>query len=91
MLTVLGIVATLSFLVAIGFVFSKTVPSMPNKVCRFLFLFTLWVPLNFVFNYVHVWAFGWHRMSWTGAIIIAVLFATFGTFVPPQPHDPSTR
>jgi len=91
MLTIVGIVATLAFMMAIGFVFSKTVPSMPNKVCRFLFLFALWVPLNFLFNYINVWAFGWHRMSWTGAIIIAVLLATCGTFVPLQSHDPSTR
>jgi hypothetical protein len=91
MLFVLGIVATLALAVGVGFIFSKTAPSMPNKICRFVFLFALWVPLNFVFNYVNVWAFGFHRMSWTGAIIIAVLLAGCGTFLPPQPHDPKTQ
>lgn len=89
-LGILGIVAWCAIAVGIGFIFSKTLPSMPNKVCRFVFLFALWVPLNFVFNYVNVWAFGYHKMSWTGAIFIALLLATYGTFLPPQPHNPNT-
>jgi accessory gene regulator protein AgrB len=72
-------------LMGIAFILSKTVPIMPNKVCRFVFLFVLWVPLNFVFNYLNVWAFGYHKMSRTAAIIIALLIATFQTFVPPEP------
>jgi hypothetical protein len=91
MLPVLGIVVTCAMLVGIAFIFSKTVPSMPNKVCRFVFLFVLWLPLNFVFNYVNVWAFGYHKMSWTGAIIIALLLASYGTLLPPQPHKPDTQ
>jgi hypothetical protein len=89
-LGIIGIVTTLALSVGISFIFRKTAPSMPNKRCRFIFLFALWVPLNFVFNYVNVWAFGYHRMSWTGAIIIALLLAAYGTFLPPQPHNPNT-
>ena len=57
---------------------------MPNKVCRFVFLFLLCVPLSFVINDVRVWSAGYHKMGWTGALIIALLFAAFGTFW--QPH-----
>jgi len=76
--------------VGIAFILSKTVPSMPNKVCRFVFLFVLWVPFNFAINYVNVRLLGYHKMGWTAASIIALLFATFGTFWPPQPHDSNT-
>ncbi len=41
-----GIVATYAMLVGVAFIFGKTVPSMPNKVCRFVFLFALWVPYH---------------------------------------------
>lgn len=84
---ILGIVASFAILVGMAFILSKTVPSMPNKVCRFVFLFVLWVPFSFVDNYVNVWALGYHKMSWTGALIIALLPATYGTFLPPQPHN----
>lgn len=87
MLFVLGIIATLA--ISVGIAFGKTVPIMPNKVCRFVFLFVLGLPLNFVINYVNVWAFGYHKMSRTGAIIIALLLATYGTFLPLEPHNPS--
>lgn len=76
MLPVLGIVATLAIAVGAAFILGETMPIMPNKVCRFVFLFVLGVPLNFVINYVNVWAFGYHKMSRTGAIIIALLLAT---------------
>jgi len=87
MLPVLGIVARCAILVGMAFILGKTVPSMPNKVCRFVFLFVLCVPLNFVMNYVNVRLLGYHRMGWTGASIIALLFATVGTFWPPEPRD----
>jgi len=67
-----------------AFILGKTVPSMPNKVCRFVFLFVLCVPLNFVMNYVNVRLLGYHGMGWTGASIVALLFATVGTFWPPE-------
>ena len=56
----------------LAFILSETVPS-PNKVCRFVFLFVLGVPLNVVINYVNVWTLGYHKMGWTGAFIIALL------------------
>jgi len=87
MLTILGMVARLSVLVGAAFIFSKTVASMSNKVFRFVVLFVLCVPLNFVINYVNIWAFGYHKMGWNGALIIALVFATWGTFLGPQPHN----
>jgi hypothetical protein len=70
-----------------AFILGKTVPSMPNKVCRFIFLFVLCVPFSFVVDWVHVWAFGYHKIGWTGALISALLPATYGTFLPPQSHN----
>ena len=90
MLPVLGIVARCAIIVGIAFILSKTVPSIPNKVWRFVFLFVLCVPLNFVINYINVWAFGYHKIGWTAAFIGALLLATFGTFWPPEPHNSNT-
>ncbi len=84
------VVARGAVLVGVVFVLSKSVPSMPNKVCRFVFLFFLGVLLNFVINYVDVWTLGYHKMGLTGAFIIALLFATYGTFWPPQTHNSNT-
>ena len=74
----------------IAFLLSKTAPSIPNKWgYRFVFLFVLCVPLNFGVNYVNVRLLGYHQMGWGGASIIALLlalfFATFGTFWEQQP------
>ena len=74
-----------------AFVLSKAVPSMPNKVWRFVFLFVVGVPLGFFVNYFDVRLLGYHNVGWTGAFIIALVFATFGTFWPPQPHNSNTR
>lgn len=91
MLFVLGSFASLSITLGMAFILSKTVSSTRNKVGRFFFLFVLCVPFNFVINHIHVWAFGYHKMSRTGDIIIALLLAAYGTFLPPQPHNPDTR
>lgn len=80
MLPVLGIVARCAIAVGVAFILSKAVPSMANKVSRFVFLFVLCVPLNFVSNYVDVRLLGYHKMGWAGASIIALLVATFGLF-----------
>ena len=90
MLPILGIVARVAILLGSAFILSKTAPSIPNKwVYRFVFLFALGLPLNFVGNYVDVRLLGYHKMGWGGASIIALLlalfFATFGTFWEPQP------
>jgi hypothetical protein len=90
MLTILGMVARFSVLVGAAFILGKTVASMSNKAFRFVTLFVLCVPLNFVINYVNVRAFGYHKMGWNGAFIIALIFATWGTFLGPQPHDSNT-
>jgi hypothetical protein len=78
--------------IAVGFAFilGKTLPSMPNKVCRFLFLFVLGVTMIFVINYVHVRTLGFHQMGWTRALTIALLGPTWGTFWTPQPRNSKT-
>jgi hypothetical protein len=86
-----SIIIYLAILTGFAFILSKTVASIPNKACRFVSLFVLCVPLNFVINYVNVRTFGYHKMGWTGASIIALLFATFGTFWPPQPHNSDSQ
>ena len=48
-----AVVANVAILMGLAFILSKTVPSIRNKVCRFVFLFVLGVPLNFVINYVN--------------------------------------
>jgi hypothetical protein len=91
MLFALGVLARIAISVGMSFIVSETVPSMPNKVCRFAFLFVLCVLFNFVINYFDVRLLRYHNMSWAGASIIALLFAAFGTFWPPQPRNSSTE
>lgn len=86
MLSLLGIIARIAIAVGMAFILSKTVPSIPNKwVYRFVFLFVVGVPFNFVVNYVNVRLLGYHEMGWGGAsvisLFIALFFATFGTFL----------
>lgn len=88
--TILGMVAAFSVLVGVAFILGKTVAKMSNKVFRFVGLFVLCVPLNFVINHVNIWALGYHKMGWNGAFIIALIFATWGTFLGPQPHNSNT-
>jgi hypothetical protein len=85
-----SIIASCAILVGFAFILSRTVPRMRNKGCRFAFLFVLCVPLNFVVNYVDVRTLGFHKMGWVGSFIIALLFATYRTFWPPQPHKSNT-
>jgi hypothetical protein len=54
-------------------------------------LFVLGVPLNFVVNFVNVRLLGYHKMGWGGASIIALFFATFGTFWDSQPTQLETK
>jgi hypothetical protein len=75
-----GFAAQFAIVLIIAFVLATTVPLMPNKVWRFVYLFLFAIPLNFAVNYVNVWAFGYHRMSRTGALIIAFVLAVYGTF-----------
>jgi hypothetical protein len=91
MVTVLGIVARVAIAVAIAFILSITVPRMANKMCRFVFLFVLFLPVNFGVNYVNVQLLGYQKMGWTGASIIALLVALWGAFLyPPQSHNSNT-
>jgi hypothetical protein len=90
MLPVIGIVASLAVGVGFAFILSRTVPSMPNKVCRFFFLFVLCVPFNFVISSINTWAFGYHKIRRPEDIIIALLLAAFWTLLPPQQHNSNT-
>lgn len=91
MLFVLGSFVSFSIILGMAFILSKTVAKTRNKVGRFFFLFALCVLFNFVINYIYIWAFGYHKMSLTGNIIIALLLAGYGTFLPPQPHNPNAQ
>ena len=85
-----GIVTEIAIVAGLSLVLGKTVPRMPNMVCRFLLLLVLGVPFSFVINCIDVWALGYHKASWTWVIIVAVLLATYGTFVSPRPRRPDT-
>jgi hypothetical protein len=81
-----GIAARCAIVVAVAFILSRTVPR--NMVYRFVFLFVLWVPLNFVINYVDVSFLGYHKMGWTGVFIIALRFpsGSFAAFSARTPY-----
>jgi hypothetical protein len=85
-----GFAVQFAIVLMVAFTLATTVPWMPNKVFRFIFLFVFCVPLNFVVNYLNVWAFGYHKMGRRGSLIIALLFATYGTFLPPQRRKTNT-
>lgn len=68
-------------------ILSLTVPSIRNKVWRFVFLFVLFVLWNFFMNYVDVRLLGRHKTGWITVSIISLLLATYGTFRYPQPDD----
>jgi len=85
-----SIIASCAIAVGLAFIVGRTVPSIPNRVCRFLFLFVLGVPMIFVINYVDVRTLGYHKMGRTEALIIALLGATWGTFWTPQPPNSKT-
>lgn len=91
MLLVLSVLVEIAILVGMAFIVGKTMPSMPNKVCRFVFIFVLCLLVNFGVNYFNVRLAGYHKMGWTGASIIALLLAIWGTFrYSPQPHNSNT-
>jgi len=87
MLYALGIVVTWAIMVGFAFILSRSVPSMPNNVYRFMLLFVLFLLFSFALNYVNVWAFGYHKIGWAVASIGALLLATFTTFFAPEPNN----
>jgi len=90
LLIFVGIVARCAIVVGAAFILSKTLPRMPRKVYRFVFLFLLCVLLNSIINYTDVSFLGYHEMGWTETFIIALLFGICGTFWPPQTHNANT-
>jgi hypothetical protein len=85
-----GIIIDIAILLAVAFILGGIMPSVPNKLYRFIFLFVFSVPLVFIINYVDVWACRYHKMAATGALIIAFLLAAYGTFLPPQSRNSNT-
>ena len=84
------IVASCAIAPGFAFILGIVMPRMPNKLYRFIFLFVLGVPMMFVINYVDIRTLGYHKMGWTGILIIALLGATWGTFWTPQPRNSKT-
>jgi hypothetical protein len=86
---VVGFIARIALVLALSFVLTRIEPTMPrDKPHRFVFLFVLGVPLNFIINFVNVRTLGYHNMGWTGQFTMALLFAAWGTFL--QPHNSKT-
>jgi hypothetical protein len=77
-------VARCTTVFGLAFILGEMLPRMPNKMCRFLFLFAVGVSLKSVINYVYSRNLGYPEIGWTGALMIALLFATWLTFWPPQ-------
>jgi len=86
----IGICVQVAIALGTAFILSKTVTRMPDKLCRFTFLFVLGVPLNFVINYVNVAFLGYHKMGWLGVAIIALILAALGTIWLPQSLNSNT-
>ena len=82
----ISVVVEVALFLGAAFILS-TVPSMPTKVSRFVFLFVLCMPLVFVINYLDVRLLGYPEMGLTAASIIGLLSAAFGTFLPRQRHN----
>ena len=89
MLLVLSIFAELAILMGLAFILSKTLPRVPNRAWRFVLLFVLTVPMNFVVNRLNVALVGYHEMGWTTSLIAAFLLAAFGMFCLPEAHNSS--
>jgi hypothetical protein len=75
---------------AMIFIVSKAVLRMPSKAARFVVLFALWVPFGFAYNYSKVLVHRYYKMSWTEALICALLAATLGMFCLPRPNNSNT-
>ena len=88
---IVGIVANIAIVGGVAIVLSRTVPHLPkNKLCRFAFLLMVWVPVNFVINFINVHTRGYHKMSWSAAFIIALVIASFQTLSSSQSGNPNT-
>jgi hypothetical protein len=91
MLFLVGTIARLAIALGACFILGKTLPIMPNKVCRFVFSFVLGVPLELAINYVDVSLRGYHKTGWIWTFSLALFFATWLTFWPAEPHNSSTQ
>jgi hypothetical protein len=90
MLPVLGIIATLAIVAGLLLILGTAMPSISNKVCRFVFLFVLFILFDLVIDYVNVWAFGFHDGGWTLALAISLAAAIYGTFLLPPSRNSDT-
>ena len=76
-----GIVARCAVAVGLVLILSRT--WMPRKKgYRFVCWFVLLVLFYFAINYMDVRFLGFHKLTWTWAIILALIVATIGTFWP---------
>jgi hypothetical protein len=85
MLAVFGIIAQVALSAGWAFILSKTMPSVRNKVPRFVLLFALSGAWIFASDYLYVRLLGYHDMSWAARCIFALLLAALLTVFPPQP------
>ena len=87
------VLTRIALVVGTAFVLSKTVPRMPNKTSRFVFLFVVCLLLWFTYGYVKDWAEGYHAsaMNWPVALIFALLWASLINFLGPQSHNSKTQ
>jgi hypothetical protein len=83
---VLGMVARIAIALGMVVVLGKTVPSMPNRMCRFVFFSALGLAFSFLVNYFDVRLLGRHPIGWGRAFVIALAFAIWGTFLIPEPR-----
>jgi len=90
MLFVFGIVARCAIVLGMALAVGETVPRLPNKVLRFVFLLVVGVIFGLLVNYSDVRLLGYHKAGWTWTSIMALIFAMFVMFWPPQQHKSNT-
>jgi hypothetical protein len=62
--------------IGMAFLLGKTVPSVTNRVFRFVFLFVILSLFGFVLNYVDMRLAGYHKMSWAVNLILTLVIVT---------------
>ena len=83
-LILLGMLARCAIVIPGVFILSRALPYITNKFARFVVLFAFGVPINFALNNANVQFLGYHKMGWTGAIIISLLLAFIGLIWQPD-------
>ena len=85
------VIARVTFVLALSFILSKSLPSIPYKMLRFACLFILLVPFGLLYDYVKAQLLGHHyEMSWSFTIVWALACAVVLTFWEPQVRKSNT-